>query len=54
MDVFCAPVEYEFGEVWMGSDASKVLCDFFEGGGAAGGKKVGSDTYAAVTSWAAR
>ena len=38
MDVFCAPVECEFGEVLIGSDASKVLRDFFEGGGAAGGE----------------
>ena len=38
MDVFCAPVECEFGEVYIGSGASKVLRDFFKGGGAAGGE----------------
>jgi len=54
VDVFCAPVECEVGEIWIGSDASKVLRDFFEGGGALETKGVGSDTYAAVTSRAAR
>jgi len=40
----CAPsveCECKVREVLVGSDVTKVFCDFFEGGGAAGGEERG-------------